>query len=712
MSIPGISAQRALLKGEIEQVVDSILLHNKGRIYDDDISEVINNNNKVLILVENLPNPQKERYQAEAYNLQGIVYYQLEEMEKAVDFFNKTAAIAEKNKDSLLAARALGNIAIIRIDSYKDLTGAIKNYKQALTLLRPVDSIAENRVQLNMAWAYAKNKQYAEAKNILNLCEEFTFAYGNPQERTYFYHIDGQYYHSIDSLDLAADAYQEAIRLGKEHDVDAVPDIYKDYAFTLRALGKPEATIANLLTYADLKDQEFQNMQKAQNEIANSRFEVAHFQREKRYAESRMNRSRILSKIAIGSLAVLVVFLFTLWYLNRKNIKLASLLSVQNDQLQLTNDKYEKALKQKSQFINTVSHELRTPLYGVVGITSLLLNSKNLDEQQSEYLNSLKFSGDYLLNLINDILLMSKIEVSKIEPIIESFNLKELSISIVKSFDNLTDEANNQIEYHIDPDIPTIVSGDRLRLSQILINLIGNANKFTAGGLIQLKLSCTKYTSTDIQILFEVIDNGIGIPEDKQEDIFESFSQVDAKESAFKGTGLGLPIIKKLIEFYGGTIAVESELGKGSRFWFELTFKTVKEDIKQTEQTQNSDFDIVNKKILVAEDNKINQLVTKKTLENFGFICDLADNGQIAIDMFQNKTYDAILMDLHMPVMNGIEAIKQIRKSDTSIPIVLLTASEMKQDDPLLQNVAINEILIKPYATQHFFNVILNVLRK
>ena len=705
-------SQRPLLIGETEQIIDSLIAYNKQRIYDNDVTELIRNNDKILSLLTDLPEMRQNYYRGMVYNSQGIIYNKLRENEKSIDFFNKSIEFALISRDSILAARAYNNKAIAQIYHDYTISEAIDSYKSAQLYLGPNDSILNNRINLNIAWAYTKKKQYNHAKEYIDLSKDFTLNYGNPQEKTYFYHIDGQFHESKDSLNYAIKQYEKALEIGNQFEVDAVPEIYRDYANALEGIDSLEKALQNLKKYADLKEKNFKLTQLAQNEIANSRFEVARLTREKRKAEGKMNRSQNLSAIALGSLFVLFIFLFTLWRLNKKNIKLADLLSVQNEKLQITNDKYEKTLQQKSQFISTVSHELRTPLYGVVGITSLLLDSKNLDYQQNEYLHSLKFSGDYLLNLINDILLMSKIEVNKIEPIIENFDIKELAYNIVQSFSHRTDETENNFKLDIDDTIPSHISGDRLRLSQILINLIGNANKFAQNGNILLRLSKTTTNKDRISILFEVIDNGIGIPADKQEEIFESFSQVDASESAFKGTGLGLPIIKKLIEFYGGTIHVESELGKGSKFWFQLDFKITEEENLSLNRSNVSSINVINRKILIVEDNKINQLVTRKTLENSNFICDIAENGQIAVEMLAHKEFDAILMDLHMPVMNGIEATQEIRKFNTSIPIILLTASEMKMDDPLLAGVEINEILIKPYDTQHFFDVILKALQK
>lgn len=709
---PFISGQRTLLKGEIEQIADSLIQYNREHLHDNDMSVIIRNNNKILSLIDDLPKVRKNYYRGMVHNSQGIVFYKLRENEKAIDFFDKAITHAIMSKDSILAARAYNNKAIAQVYSNFKISKAINSYKSGQKYLGSKDSILFNRINLNIAWAYTKNGHFAKAEEYIKLSNDFTLAYGNPQEQTYFHHINGQLLKAKDSIALAIEEFKTALQIGIEHDVDVVPEIYKYYAQALERTDSLKASIENLKIYADLQEKKFRLTQLAQNEIANSTFEVARFQREKQQAEDKMNRSRNLSIIALGSLLVLFIFLFTLWHLNKKNIKLANLLTLQNEKLQVTNDKYEKALQQKSQFISTVSHELRTPLYGVVGITSLLLASKNLDKQQNEYLHSLKFSGDYLLNLINDILLMSKIEVNKIEPIIESFNIKELARDVVQSFSHQTDEAENNFELQIDEKIPSHISGDRLRLSQILINLIGNANKFTRDGTIILRLHQTNLKQDKISILFEVIDNGIGIPADKQDEIFESFSQVDASESAFKGTGLGLPIIKKLIEFYGGHISVESSLGKGSKFWFQLNFKVVKNENLATTQSRISNINVINKKILIVEDNKINQLVTRKTLENSNFICEVADNGQIAVDMVSEKEFDAILMDLHMPVMNGIEATREIRKLHKNIPIVLLTASEMKMDDPKIIGVGIDEILIKPYDTQHFFDVILKALRK
>lgn len=706
-----LNAQSSDNSEKIKTKIDSLISDTLPKLFkNDDLKSAIASNDQILQYAENLPKKEKNHYKAIAYNIQGFIYNRLREPEKAKDFFNKSIEHARISKSNVTESKAYNNLAILIVQDYKDYDLAVDYYSKALEVLGEDSPNYQNLLIINIAWGYTKKGDYKTAIEYLDRAKEYTDKNAGEREKAYLYHLYGKYFAYKGELEKAEENFSKALKIAESKNIELVPEIYYDYAHIKHQTGNFDEAFSMTQKHIKLKDKQSENRQRAQNEIANAKYEVARFQREKEIAEQKMNNSKTFSIITIISLIVLATFFTALWLLNHRRKVLTERLEKQNQELQIANEKYVTASKQKSQFINTVSHELRTPLYGVIGITSLLLEDKKLNEQQTEYLNSLKFSGDYLLNLINDILLMSKIEVNKIEPILENFDLKELVSNIVNSFRHQTDENENSIYLEIEKNIPNVIYGDRLRLSQILINLIGNATKFTKNGDIWLRLKNWRQTQKNIEIRFEVEDNGMGIPKDKQEEIFENFSQLDTKESAFKGTGLGLPIIKKLVEFYGGEIKLKSEKGKGSLFWFELSFELIEQDKSVTNGQVKSPINVFNKKILIVEDNKINQLVTRKTLENSNFICDIADNGKIALDKTAENHYDIILMDLNMPVMDGLEAIQKIRESDNTTPIILLTASEMNKDDDLVKDIGIQDVLVKPYDTQHFFNVIIENL--
>lgn len=695
----------------VRNELDSLIAFNKSNMFGANIQQLIQNNAEILELSEFLPAGQRKLYKVAGLNLQGVVYKRLNELDKAYDFFQEIFKYTVDSLDNTFKYQAYNNMAIIHTMRGDSLKKSIEKYEKALSELNEDDLLKRHRTYVNMAWSYSKRFHFDESKKYLDQAQEYLQKEGGGQEKTYLNYLYGKFYFAHKDYEKSLLHFGKARMYGERYDIEIMDDVYHDYSQLLNAMGSHKEAFDVLEKYVELKEGIFTKTQIFQNEMAKAKFEVSYFQREKKNADLQVKKSKALFIVSFLFSVVLIVFSVSFFWLNRKKKRLTDQLEKQNSELQLANAKYLKASEQKSKFISTVSHELRTPLYGVIGITSLLLKNKEFSKQNEEYLKSLKFSGDYLLNLINDILLMSKIEVNKIEPILENFNLRDLSVNVLHSFKHQSIETKNSLHLEVEPSIPKVVRGDRLRLSQILINLLGNALKFTNGGDVWLRIKLGFKADQGIRVIFEVEDTGIGIPDDKQEEIFESFSQIDNRESAFKGTGLGLPIIKKLIRFYGGKIKVTSELGKGSLFWFDLIF-SIPNDIDETsENNLVSLSDVSNKKVLIVEDNKVNQLVTRKILENANFTCDVADNGKIGMQMAGVNEYDLILMDLHMPVMDGIESTKKIRSFDPIIPIILLTASEITKNDNSVKDIGINEVLVKPYSTQQFFEIIIRSIR-
>jgi PAS domain S-box-containing protein len=352
------------------------------------------------------------------------------------------------------------------------------------------------------------------------------------------------------------------------------------------------------------------------------------------------------------------------------------------DNLILARQKAEEAAQVKQQFMSTMSHEIRTPLNEVIGITNLLLQG-NPREDQMDFINTLKFSGNHLLTLVNDVLDYNKIESGKLVFEQVQFNLGNFIAEIMRSYSFRSKAKNLKFDIIKLGNLPEEVIGDPVRVSQILSNLLSNALKFTPSGSVSVRIKELSKNGNQIQLEFAVKDTGIGIARDKHSLVFESFTQASPDTTRqFGGTGLGLAICKKLIDLQGGSIALESEPGKGSTFTFVLPFGLPEKSVtKKANEIQENYTGLKGKKILVAEDNKINFFVANKFLVNWGAIVTHAENGQVAIDLLKKDSFDLILMDLHMPVMDGIEATRIIRNSVEgkikNIPIVALTASIM-----------------------------------
>ncbi|MBO9701110.1 MAG: response regulator [Sporocytophaga sp.] len=372
----------------------------------------------------------------------------------------------------------------------------------------------------------------------------------------------------------------------------------------------------------------------------------------------------------------------------------------------------EASSKAKEQFISVISHEIRTPMNTVVGMTNLLLQSQHYPEQR-DYLNALKASSDNLLAIVNDILDLSKIESGKIFFEETDFSLRNLLENLKKTFAFKAAEKNVLITLKVSNDIPIYLKGDPFRLNQILLNLISNSVKFTEVGTIDIMVDLIDSSPKEVHILFTIKDTGIGIPENKLSLIFESFTQADHDISRkYGGTGLGLTITKKLIELQGGNIGVESKVKEGSKFIFNLKFSTS----QKTKITTPSE-SFVNKfqgldllKLLIVEDNKMNQLVVLKFLEKQNIQADIAENGTQALDLLKNKEYDLILMDIQMPGMDGYQVSEQIRKEfpapKNSIPIIALTAMALSEVQEKIKVYGINDYILKPFSPDNLFSKI------
>lgn len=385
----------------------------------------------------------------------------------------------------------------------------------------------------------------------------------------------------------------------------------------------------------------------------------------------------------------------------------------QNKELIESKVKTEQSSKAKEQFLANMSHEIRTPINGIYGMVKLL-DATKLDNEQTEYTDAIKNSVDSLLVIINDILDFSKIEAGKL--IIEkiAFSLKEHVQHTVKIVEHKAEQKNIRLSYHLDDDISEALIGDPVRINQIVMNLINNAIKFTNEGSVSLRCSLIEKTATHDTIKFEVEDTGIGIEEDKLPIIFESFSQEDESTTRnYGGTGLGLTISKQLVEIFGGNLNVKSKKGEGTTFYFTLQFpiglaenliKIEKHLIKEPESLEQ-------KKVLLVEDNKINQFLALTILEKWKMEVTIADNGKIAIEKIKDQEFDVVLMDMQMPVMGGIEATQIIRKElKLDVPIIALTANAIKGIDKECLDAGMNDYISKPFNHSELFNKILGLI--
>jgi signal transduction histidine kinase/CheY-like chemotaxis protein len=417
--------------------------------------------------------------------------------------------------------------------------------------------------------------------------------------------------------------------------------------------------------------------------------------------------SKLISILAIALISILSLLSLALYKNNVIRNQNNLVLREKNKELILAKNKAEEASKARTDFLSTVSHELRTPLNAINGITHLLLE-ESPKESQLKYLDSLKFSGNYLTTFINEILEINKIDSTKIEIEKISFDLKALLNNIQNSLKELAAANNNHFLLEIDDAIPDSLIGDTTKLSQIILNLINNALKFTLNGKVTLIAKLHALENEKATVYFEITDTGIGIPKDKQKKVFESFSQGSVEVNRkYGGTGLGLTIVKKLIHLLGGKIHLESEVGKGSTFNFKLNFDISKNPSEKIQEAKSyNDDQLRNKIILLIEDNKINQMITRKMLENKSIGCEILDNGEEAIELLKIKTFDLILMDVHLPGISGTTATQLIREFNKTTPIIALTAISLDENREQLLSFGMNDVITKPFVPDIFYNTI------
>lgn len=513
----------------------------------------------------------------------------------------------------------------------------------------------------------------------------------------------------------SASSAENALKLSKENKFfKEILEANEILTTVYELLGRYNLALANNRNLLNIRDSLF-NIAKLKTEAKTAekiQFDFMNDEikrQEKRIEElnASKNQSDIAAILTAALLTIITLLAVSLFRNNQIKLKTNDLLQTKNTELIAARDAAVNAMEAKSNFLSTVSHELRTPLYAVTGLTHLLLE-ENPSKNQKEHLKALKFSGDYLLNFINDILQINKIDADKLEPLHIEFNLKKVLQEVIDSLQQSANTNSTEIRLEYDEEIPSHLMSDPLKLSQIFMNLVGNALKFTKNGEVKVITKLIKKIDEDVTLYFEVKDDGIGITKDQQESIFDGFEQGSIQiNREYGGTGLGLTIVKSLLGLFESKIQLESELGEGSSFFFELKVKskdTVVDDVPF--EITKEEYELKGLHILIVEDNKINQVITKKMLTKKEVTSDIANNGSEAIEMAKENSYDAILMDIHMPGIGGEEATIEIRKFDNTTPIVALTAISLDDSLESFYAAGCNDVVTKPFKPEVFYQKI------
>ena len=572
-----------------------------------------------------------------------------------------------------------------------------------------------NNLLLTESKVYLSLEKYDSASKNLNSLLVNTDLF----EKEY---LTSQAYLTLAELNLIQENFSEAAKNGEnalevaKHNgfLEDIKDANILLTSVYEKLGLYQKSLVNSQNLVQLKDSIF-NVEKNKIEAKTAdkirdNYKTEEIARQEKKIEElteSQNRSELTAILTSAFLIIISLLAVTLYRNNQIKLKTNDLLQNKNKELQIARDGAVQAMEAKTNFLSTVSHELRTPLYAVTGLTHLLLE-ENPEEHQKEHLKALKFSGDYLLNFINDILHINKIDANKLEPLNMEFNLKKVINEVINSLGQSAKSNNTNLILEYDPKIPSHLLSDPLKLSQIFMNLIGNSIKFTKGGEVRVISKLLNKDQDDVTIYFEVKDNGIGISKEKQKSIFEGFEQGSIQiNREYGGTGLGLTIVKSLLGLFNSQIELESNLGEGSSFFFEIKMKSIDDLAEDVAfEIAPKDYDFKGLHLLIVEDNKINQVITKKMLSKRDMTSDIANNGHEAVDLAKENVYDAILMDIHMPGISGEEATIEIRKFNQDTPIIALTAISLDDSLESFYAAGCNDVVTKPFKPEIFYQKI------
>jgi signal transduction histidine kinase/CheY-like chemotaxis protein len=651
---------------------------------------------------------------AESYTNQGILYLELKKINDALDIFVKSIAIYSTLPYSAEQAFTHYNLGICYMEK-NNFTMAEKNFNAAEIIYKQLKiSSAIDMLNLQKGILYIEKKRPDLAMPLL---EEII----SIRDTKDTYKLKSEALYQVGKIEILKKRYNLAINYlsralaSNKNNLEQKSNIVLALSESFEKAMNIEKSNYFLKQYVKLKDSlilinnqkigiedyaSFKNSEKLKS--------IEQIDKENKSQEKANNFAKLISILAIALISILSLLSLSLYKNNILRTQSNTLLKEKNNELQIAKENAEKATKARSEFLSTVSHELRTPLNAINGITHLLLE-EDPKESQLNYLNSLQFSGNYLLTFINEILEINRIESENIPVENINWNIKKQLVNIQTSFKEIAQENNNTFILDIDNTIPENILCDPTKLSQIFINLVNNSLKFTKNGHVKLIAKLVSIEDTKIEILFKISDNGIGIPDDKQAEIFESFSQGSIEiNRKYGGTGLGLAIVKKLVDLLGGKIELNSKVGLGTTFYFTLPFEVGENEIVEKEEQIVETVDVQNKKILLIEDNKINQMITKRMLENKGMLCKILDNGEDCVTLLkQNKEhFDLVLMDVHLPGINGTIATQQIREFNTKTPIIALTAISLNENREMLLSYGMTDVLTKPFEPEKFYKII------
>ncbi len=651
---------------------------------------------------------------ATAYNTIAGNMDELSENDKAIFNYQKALSYAGKTTNDSLKGWVNNNLGNIYFFEKKEYKKGLEYYNTAIKFAEKTgDKEKVYLTYVNLGLAYFEVKDYDSGAPILDYLNKNAASSDN-DNKAFVQMLNGVYNTHLNKNDQAEIYFTRAIDSANKYKmVTDLSYIYQEYSRFLKKNSRYSEAYNYLEKFDSIKDQIYDQDKLLQANVTGVNIEIDEYKRaierieaEKQVQSLSLKKSQIIVILFVIASFILLILLTTLYRNNLFRTKINRDLKVANGALMRAKEAAEEASLLKSRFVSTITHELRTPLYGVVGITNMILD-EHQELANSPHLNSLKFSARYLLSLVNDILQINKIEEKRLILETYTFNISDELSVISNSLQFIAAKNGNVLTITADENIPEQLLGDKLRLSQILMNLTSNALKFTKNGSVNVTAKQTKVLDKIHFIEFSVTDTGIGIPKSQQEKVFEKFVQLGRSADDYQGTGLGLSIVKKLIELFGSKITLESEEDKGTKFTFTLSLES--DLAKTTEIINNMEVDLTSQKsynVLVVEDNKINQMVTKKTMEKNNYTCTVVEDGIAALEILKSQEFDAILMDINMPLISGFETTRRIRTAGIKTPVIALTAFD--KDEVTEEAIAsgMDDIIIKPFDPVKLFRII------
>ncbi|CAN5427260.1 hypothetical protein BH10BAC1_BH10BAC1_09180 [soil metagenome] len=645
----------------------------------------------------------------------------------AIKIYSKSFTLANKTNDKKKIINSYANMADAynilgeRTQNKNYLFYSLDNSLKGLKLSRENNFIQQEGLNfLNIADSYEKLNQPFKA---IHFYEEALHKYEKIKDKTWIQNTErllGNVYFKLKNYDEAINHINKSIVLAKEQSlISYLRDNYDILSKIYDSKNDYKKSLECHVLYTKYKDTLLNensaiNVARLQTEFEFERInqEVEILKKDKEIQQEKIKTQTTQRNLLIIAIIGIFILLIILYYRYREKQKAESIILKAKEAAELAKEMQE-------QFLANTSHEIRTPMNGIIGMTSQLLDSP-LSSEQLEYALAIKESSNNLLVIINDLLDLSKIKAGKMAFEMIPFNLSDLCKNLIFTLQYRSTEKNIHLISTIDEKIPSVLSGDPVRLNQVLLNLAGNAIKFTEKGEVKILVKLIRDDGKNVRLLFSVQDNGIGIPANKLDTIFESFTQVNATTTRkYGGTGLGLTIAKQIIEQQGGSISVSSKVNEGSTFSFIIDFKKTNKKAKEIKENKLSDpsthkTDLSKISVLIVDDNRVNQRVASLTLKKWNAKISVADDAKSAIEQLRKSRFHIILMDIAMPEMDGIEATHYIRKEMPSpicnTPIIAMTASALIGEEEKCIEAGMNDYISKPFNPSDLFNKIIRLI--